>query len=326
MIHSPTPRSLTAFAAGSLLVIAMGCSSTPTKPTGTLDPSLESKAKREQEHKKALRAKQDNFERVVLALDQALSEFAINTAKSESDKAARRAVALREFIELRSKKYAADLLGYLGAESPRRRAIAAAALGFTRDENFVNAIANRLGDPESYVRTNAAFGLGIMADPARTPLTDLKRIASNYETNIEERRSATWALLQLQVAGADKKAIAPIWRDLLSGDVMQKDEMVLVHALRGLGLLRDPGVLDDAARYLSHPKAFIRTAAIIAAARTTNRRAAKFLIPILGVAESNPNVQLAARKGLKALTGNRVDFEKDVRSWQNEFKDVLDGQ
>ena len=325
MIHLHWSRSLSALAVGALFFTS-SCSSTPSETTGGSEPGLESQVKKDRAEREALRTKQEDFERIVLALDQALSEYAINAAKGESQKAARRASALREFIELRSKKYAQGLMSYLGEESPRRRAIAAAALGFTKEPAYVNAIVHLLGDPESYVRTNAAFGLGIMADASRTPLVTLKAMALNAEAELDERRSAVWTLLQLQEAGAAAKALAPAWRELLAGDVMQKDEMILVHALRGLGLLRDPGVLDDAARYLSHPKAFIRTAAIIAAARTSNRRAAKYLLPSLGDAESNANVQLAARKALKALTGNRVDYEKDVRAWRTEFKDVLDGQ
>lgn len=318
---------------GAVLMAALvlcACSSTETgteKPVK--DPALEREMQKEAERVQSEIAKNNDFDLVLLRIDKALDDYATNVAKSENIKAQRRADSLRQYLEVQSRRFAKQLVEALGSDAVRQRSIAAAALGFSGDEALVEPLANSLGDSESFVRSNAALGLGQLASP-KTPLTTLVSIAKDSTRPIEERRAATWTIFRIQNAVRPKgfvpleeEPFASLWPALLEGDTLGKDGILTVQALRGLGMLRDPSILDDAARYLSHPMALVRQAALIAVARSRNRRGAPLVLPFLSNSETNPNVRLTARKTLKALTGDRIDHEYDLKAWKKEFADVL---
>lgn len=315
----------------ALTIALLGaCSSADSgKEKPQKDPAIEARAKEEEARRKEQLARDSDFDLVLLRIDKALAEYATNVAKSENIKATRRADSLRQYLEVQTKRFSKDLLRALGSDALRQRSISAAALGFTGDDEMVEPLVNALDDPEAMVRSNAALGLGQIQSPS-TPLTRLAQMALDEKATIEERRAAAWTIYQIQVAVRPKGFVplkeAPfstLWARLLEGDTLEKDGILTVQSLRGLGMLRDPSILDSAARYLSHPKALVRQAALVAVARSRNRRGAPLVLPLLSTNETNPNVRLTARKALKALTGDRVDHEYDLKAWRNEFRDVI---
>ena len=81
---------------------------------------------------------------------------------------------------------------------------------------------------------------------------------------------------------------------------------------------RDPERTDVVVKFASQPKPKIREATAIALGRMKNQETYAVLLTLLGVAEPNQNVRLAARKGLQALAGN-VDAGYDVDEWRKVF-------
>lgn len=329
---TPTPRTRGALFAivASLAFLGLGaCSSVDSAGGKTKDPAFEEEAKARAAERNAQLARDRDFDLVLLRIDKALDEYATNASKSENQKAQRRAESLRKYLEVQSRRFGSNLVGALGSDAMRQRSIASAALGFSGDESYVEALVNALDDEELIVRSNSALGLGQLA-AASTPVERLAEIASDVDADIRERRAAAWALFRIQTAvrpkgfiPQDKGPFRKVWPAILAGETLNKDGILTVQALRGLGLLRSPSTLASASPYLSHPKALIRQAALVAVARSRNRRGAPMVLPFLSPSETNPNVRLTARKALKALTGDRVDHEYDTKLWRREFEDVL---
>ncbi|MFQ5507573.1 MAG: HEAT repeat domain-containing protein, partial [Planctomycetota bacterium] len=255
---------------------------------------------------------------LLLRLDRGMEEYVSKVRKSENDRARREAQSLEKWLEQQAIRHKTKLFEKLSDPSARNRGIAAAALGFTRHEDLVAPLQSLLDDDAPFVRVNACFGLATIAAPI-TPLTRLNEILLDPTEALPVRQSAGWALLSLQRSGSPRENFRRIWRNALAGDPLSKDPILLIHGLRGLGMLREAQQLDAIAPYVSHPKAKVRMTALIAAARTGNRDAAPYIFPLLSAREVNANVRLAARKALKALTGNRVDHEYDLPSWKKEF-------
>jgi hypothetical protein len=317
----PGPGNLRAGSGWRLLVITAlslgGCSGVPE--AGEKDPAIEQQYRQTQQEKEALRARQQDMNLILLRLDEALAEYVVARAQAENERAERRAEALKSYLDTMSRRHKGELLAMLDPSEPaRRHAIAAAALGFADDDALVAPLLNLLTDREAYVRTNACLGLGQLARPV-TPLDTLMEICRNPGEPIATRRAAAWALLRVQIAGGPAAAFRAFWPEILVGDPVTMDASLAVHALRGLGMLRDPSVLEPVARYFSHPQPLVRQAALVAAGRSRNRGAAPLLLASLSDTEPNLNVRLTARKALKALTGDRIDHEYDVAAWRREF-------
>lgn len=255
-----------------------------------------------------------------------IDDYKRSYAQRENDKAARRAKALERVISRIANQIMPHLLELLQDKSARNRMIAAAALGFTDQENLArDAITYALEDDDLGVRINACFGLGKLG-AVLTPMDQLNKFVSDPSQPLVLRQSASWALYELQENGAPRANFEALWPMLLEGDPLRKDEKILLHALRGLGLLRSPDNLDSIIPYLKHPKPFIVTAALIAAARCQNRRAAKYIVGHLGSHQFNANIRLHARKALQALARRKdvdhdynVDHDYKLNAWLREF-------
>ncbi|MCA8970291.1 MAG: HEAT repeat domain-containing protein [Planctomycetes bacterium] len=318
----------------AVTLILAACSSTDPDNRGAgggiKDPAIEQDAQRRLAERDEAISRNNDFSLALVRIDKALDEYTTNVSKSENIVAQRRADSLKTYLETQSRRFDRQLLEALGSDAARQRGIAAAALGFSGEDIAVEPLENALDDEEEFVRTNAALGLGQLASTA-TRIDGLVGRALDDKASALERRAAAWALYRIQNAMRPKGFVplrdgkfSKVWPALLAGNTLDKDGILTVQALRGLGMLRDPSTLEDAARYLSHPQALIRQAALVAVARTRNRKGAPMILPFLSTTEQNPNVRLAARKALKALTGDRVDYEYDTKQWRKEFQDVIE--
>ncbi|HHI81261.1 MAG TPA: HEAT repeat domain-containing protein [Planctomycetes bacterium] len=291
------------------------CGSSP-KPEK--DPEIEQRFLAEQKKREEFLAKSKDTGRKLILLDQAMFEFSSNFSHKENPKAQRKAEGLLRFLRTQTLKIEDELIRQQREGSIRDRSISTAALGFVNDKRVLPLLVAGLKDKNPQVRISAAFALGVQGNPL-TPVQELGRILLDGEADTTLQRNASWALMRIQENGAPQEIFRKLWEKYLKGDPISKDLVVLVHSIRGLGLLRSPDALPALVPYLSHPKPLIRQATAIAIGRAGNRDAAKLLIDLLGGRESNPNVRLAARKALKALAGGAVDREYDLAAWKKEF-------
>ncbi len=317
-IPSPRSRLLT------FLVLTLPWISCGSAPEDKPDPAVEQHYRENEQMRLERLAKSQNFQRILLDMDKAVSEFVNNTRRDDNEQAQRKLKAWTNWLATNVPRYRKELRLLLqDQESSRARQIAAAALGFDAgtDKNRVTLSALVMAlETESVpeVKTNIYTGLGIYASPL-TPTEKLFDLVLDTREPLSVRQSASWALLRIQIAGADPKGFARTWGLLLEGEPYKKDPMLAVNALQGLGLLRDPAQLMIIVPYLSDPPPYLQEAACVALGRLGNRKAAQYLLPLFGNAERNVSVKLFARKALQALAGDGVDHEYDWKSWAKEF-------
>jgi HEAT repeat protein len=293
----------------------IACGSTPKAKK---DPEIEQRFLAEQKRREDFLAKSKNTQRKLILLDQAMFEFASNFSHKENPKAQRKAESLLRFLRTQTLKIENELIREQRDGSPRDRSISTAALGFVTDKRILPLLVAGLRDKDPQVRISAAFALGVQGNPL-TPVQELGKVLLDPEEDTILQRNASWAMMRIQENGAPQAIFRKLWQKYLNGDPISKDLVVLVHTIRGVGLLRSPDTLPSLIPYLSHPKPLIRQATAIAMGRSGNREAAKLLLALLGGRENNPNVRLATRKALKALSGGAVDHEYDLSAWKKEF-------
>ncbi|MHC4516306.1 MAG: HEAT repeat domain-containing protein [Planctomycetota bacterium] len=216
----------------------------------------------------------------------------------------------------------------IAAEDPEygsNRAVALAALGFAeRREQRAQALTpllNGLNSPEQKLVSNACLGLGELKD-SRTPPTILADLLLDTTKDKTTRLNACWALTQLHegYSGAESKQLLAVWLRILRKPDQEKlvDPEILTPVVRGLGLFRNPDHARVVEPFTTHPIPSVRRNAAIALGRMGNQKSHTVLLRMLGPAEKNANVRLAARKALQALAGN-IDGGYDVQKWKRLF-------
>ncbi len=315
MVQTHTTRILLLTALSPLCFAPASCGSTPKAEK---KPEIEQRFLAEQKRREEFLAKASNIQRKLILLDQAMFEFASNFSHKENTKAQRKAEGLLTFLRTQTLKIENELIREQREGSPRDRSISMAALGFVNDKRVLPLLVAGIQDKDPQVKISAAFALGVQGNPL-TPIQELGKTLLDPEADTILKRNVSWALMRIQENGAPQAPFRKLWIKYLKGDPISKDLVVLVHAIRGTGLLREPDAFPPLKPYLHHPRPLIRQATAIAMGRSGDREAAKLLIDLLGGRESNPNVRLAARKALKALAGGAVDREYDLAAWKKEF-------
>ncbi|HEX6811200.1 MAG TPA: HEAT repeat domain-containing protein [Planctomycetota bacterium] len=201
---------------------------------------------------------------------------------------------------------------------PNQQAIALAALGFSEQLQMMPIILQgaQLSDP--HVVDHAVLGLAMLRSPA-TPPGVLAAIVEKQDHPEDGRVQAAWALYRLQPMSNHGDEIQRIWRRFLTE---RKDSVpvgVLVTAVRGIGLARDPANGALVSGFLKHPTPRVRMAASVALARMNAQDHATDLIELLGPQETVQNVRLHARKALQDLAGG-TDYGYDVKAWRKIFE------
>jgi len=300
----------------------LSCGSTPEKPKA--NPAVEQHFRDTERMRLERLAKSQNFQQILLDMDKALTEYVGNLERSENEQAQRKEHAWANWLVTNVSRYRSELRLLLqDPESARARQIAAAALGFDRgndkNQDTLNTLVLSLAsEKNAAVRTNICLGLGIYASPL-TPLDKLFEIVLDPREELGVRQSASWALLQIQTAGAPKKGFARTWGLILEGQPYKRDPKLALNAIQGLGRLRDPAQLMHVVPYLTEPTALLQQAACVAVSRMDSPEGAQYVLPLLGRAEPNVNVKLFARKTLQDLAGKDIDHEYDWKAWAREF-------
>ncbi|MEZ5989219.1 MAG: HEAT repeat domain-containing protein [Planctomycetota bacterium] len=306
----------------SLLLAVVACGSAPE--AGHPDPGIEQRFLEDQQARRDAAKRDEDFQTLLLNLDQGVAEYVTDLANAENEQAWRRAEAMRKWIEAVVAKQRRNLVPLLQDEEARLRGIAGASLGFdkgtTSTPQTVSALVMALETEKvPAVQSNLCLGLGLLGS-ASTPLDRLIALAVDSTTPLQVRQSAAWALLELQEAGAPAAQVGATWSRVLEGDIYVKDARLVLNALRGIGLLREPRWLEVVLPYLEHPQPLVRQAALVAVGRLGDRAGARYVLHLLGPQERNPNVRLFARKALQALAGHDVDHQYDWQAWAREFR------
>jgi HEAT repeat protein len=294
------------------LVVLAGCASAPI---GEPDPALEAEFQKQRAEQQAAAQRQEALPRVLTDLDKALDKYVEAMMSSGNERADNLAQTLERLIRDQVNKHFAELRTTADTSGfPRNRAIAVAALGFSRREEALDPLLNAVEDENLEVSTNAVFGLAILAD-VRTPPATIARVMLDKSRPDPSRAGAAWALYRLQGAIHQPERVAPFWLEILEQSVEETSPSVLVSVLRGIGLFRDPRYADAVAKYASHPTPLVRQVAAIALGRLGDPKIVPTLLTLLGPEETNENVRLAARKALQRLAGD-VDRGYDVAQWR----------
>ncbi|WP_419192305.1 HEAT repeat domain-containing protein [Engelhardtia mirabilis] len=150
---------------------------------------------------------------------------------------------IQRFVSVR----ADELVFELESGPLRNRWIAAAGLGFARDEEVLGPLLAALGDSNRDVVGQALFGLGIRAD-ADTPLDPLlEELRSAFEGYV--RVNAAYAIYRVARAGGRDADVGPALRRAL----LDSEAPVRVQAARTLGVIVDSDAVDDLGGLLSDP-------------------------------------------------------------------------
>lgn len=158
-------------------------------------------------------------------------------ASSRSDKRLLRGLE-RELTQQTSKRQE-ELLDELASPSPKNRAIAAIALGFTGDPTAVGPMLAALGDSDSLVRNNALVGLGILGH-GETPMA---RLCYLLETDPDPwtRNNAAFAIQAVVAAGGTDDCVLTSCREAL----VDLEPGVRAQSASVLGLLVDSDSVED---------------------------------------------------------------------------------
>jgi HEAT repeat protein len=305
----------------------------------TSGPELRREAAPELETKEletaAAVARHRDFQALLIRLDQAIDSYVQAVASQGEHSADNQATRLERMIH--------DAVLDLGAKDPRdpqgnapprdtfkrldatakdgtnpkQQAIALAALGFSGLAEAMPTIVQgaMLENPD--IVDSAVLGLAVLRSP-RTPTGVLAAIARNQKHPEDGRAQAAWALYRIQGTIERPTEILAVWQEMLTNERDLLPASVLMTAVRGLGLARDPSQAELVASFLRHPTPRLRMNAALALGRMNAQQFWPQLLDMLGPQETVQNVRLWARKALAELAGG-VDHGYDLAAWRKTF-------
>jgi len=204
-----------------------------------------------------------------------------------------RAAALEHVAFLDDERVVPTLVAALERDTPRARAAAARALANVEGREALDALRRALSDADAWVRYFAAASLGRQADADAVPLLDT---LARHDRLQHVRIAAVDAIGTI---GGD--SVAPVLGGLTESD----DAVVANAAVRALGAVNAPLVLEPLRRALSAPDAERRTAAAEALARWGKEPAVE-LLRWTSAADGRPDVARAAMAGLHKIGNGRT--------------------
>jgi HEAT repeat protein len=178
-----------------------------------------------------------------------------------------RAAAIEHIAYLDDERSVSILVSALATDTPRARAAAAQALGHAGGAAALDALRQAVGDPDPWVRYFSVTGLGREADRASLPM--LERIAAE-DAAPQVRIAAIGAIGEIGVVS--ETAV-----QMLVNFTAGADHELAIAALRALGSVDAPLVLDPLRQALSAAQPERRAAAAEALARHGGATAVELL-------------------------------------------------
>ena len=321
----PSMKTTTAIA----LLILAGCASESTQLE--MDPAIEDAFREQRGRERELAARQGQFTNVLLNLDKMVDSYVYKVNErgelTPADEVARIEQYLSQEVDghfdVQTQQWVRghyDELVHAADDpsAPGNQSVALAALGFSTRPETLSVLLNGVESADLNVSNSAVLALAVFKDE-RTPPAVLARCVNQEERPMSMRTNAAWALYQIQTAAIDNTEIVEFWKGILEEQAQRVDPGILVTAVRGMGLTRDPELTGYVVKYVSNPTPQIRMAAAIALGRMQNPTTYETLLALLGPAETNANVRLAGCKALQALAGG-IDRGYDVEGWRLLFE------
>ena len=313
----------------ALPLLLAGCASDAATPE--MDPAIEEAFRQQQEREKELAISRSQFNRILLDLDKMVDSYVFMVNERGEADTADAVGKIDRFLsqqvdgsfDVQTQQWESGYYDELvrAADDPTypgNQSIALAALGFSTRPETLSVLVNGVENEDFIVSNSAVLGLAVFRDE-RTPPAVLARCVVEEGRPLSMRSNAAWALFQIQTILIDNDdEIVAFWKSLLEQPPLTVDPGILVSAVRGIGLTRDPELTDFVVKFVSDPTPQVRMAAAIALGRMQNQATYESLLALLGPAETNANVRLAARKALQALAGG-TDRGYDVLGWRLLF-------
>lgn len=212
----PTSRArsilrLSALAGVVLLPLGLGgCASTPEENSG-VDPEVEGTP-----YVPLPNPERSSIGYFLTDFDNLLKAWSGKRLAAQTEEEWRLVEVLEGQMQQGAWKRRHELIEVLESGPPINREVAAAALGFTRENEVVGPLLNALSDPRPEVVQKALLGLGVLADPA-TPLAQplyLLRTSSDGWT----RNNAAYAVYRVACKGGGDERLASTCREALFDD------------------------------------------------------------------------------------------------------------
>jgi HEAT repeat protein len=300
------------------LLLLAACSGAPDakdQTKGEFDPSVEKDFQQVEAN-----AKRDReLPRILLQIDKALSGYAAALDQKGASTADRRAESLDRLLARLVRENQSELLATATDSSVvANQGIALSALGFAEGKEVMPVLLGGAQSTDPFLVDRAIFGLAILMDPA-TPVGVIIKVVDDPKHRLEGRASAAWALYRLQAVTFEKEKLVAFWKQLAARPRTEVEPSILLQAIRGLGLTREPTDAALVANHLDHPTPKVREACAVALGRMNAQDQVSKLIDMLTPVETNPNVRLAARKALQALSGG-ADRGYEVDEWRKIFE------
>ena len=203
------------------------------------------------------------------------------------------------------------LTRWLQGEDGGRRVVAAMALGFSRDSRVLSPLMIAIHDDDSYVRSNALIGIGLVHDPD-TPVDPILEALSDKDPAV--RLAAAYCLGEIVPPKSDGGALVPLMKVLRT----EVEDSVKNHAVVSLGHLGNhmavPTIISSTL-FSENPD--LRLNSVVALGKIKDRRAVIPLVKLLD--DQNRSVRQIAEEALAAITGE--DFGSNRKAWDRWVED-----
>jgi HEAT repeat protein len=296
-----------------------------------MDPALEDAFREQRERERELAARQGQLNSVLLNLDKMVDSYVYKVNERGEATPANEVAKIEQYLSqevdghfnVQTQQWVRGHYDELvrtadDPSAPGNQSIALASLGFSTRPETLSVLLNGVESENLNVSNSAVLALAIFKDE-RTPAAVLVRCVNQKERPMSMRTNAAWALYQVQTAAINNTEIVEFWKSILGEQDEKTDPGILVTAVRGMGLTRNPELTGYVVKHVSDPTPQVRMASAIALGRMQNPATHEALLALLGPAEINANVRLAGRKALQALAGG-TDRRYDVEGWRLLFK------
>jgi hypothetical protein len=304
-----------------LCVLPAACAgSSNLPPPGKVDPEVMRSERERLRDIKSAAGKKEDWHQVMIDLPQMIDSYTAAISNRGVATADKKAENLNSSIgKTVEKHYDALVRAASDSSDVYYQAIALQALGFTKRPDAMPVILQGAQTSNENVVGSALFGLAMLQD-ARTPPGVIIQAIENASYSDDTRTGAAWALYRVQESMVENPDIVGYWVKLLQKPMLEiSPPAVAMNAVRGLGLTRKPEHAALVAPFASHPTPKVRAAAAVALGRMQAQDQLEALLALIGPAERNPDVRLAARKALVALAGGE-DCEYDIAKWRAVFQ------